>query len=76
MLRMVGSSPDLRNEDWLVNGAIATEDDSMRLIFGPLIGGCTRLFTEEEAKYGSDGHGVYGDVFKRVDVLDEDDIQL
>ena len=53
--RVRPSSPELRMSDWLAHGAIATLAADSTLVFHADIGGCARLFTEEEVEGAQDG---------------------
>ena len=53
--RVASSSPQLSLEKWLANGAIAKLAADSTLVFHTDIGGCARLFTEEEVEGARDG---------------------
>ena len=53
--RVMPSSPELSMDSWLAHGAIATLAADSTLVFHADIGGCARLFTEEEVEGAQDG---------------------
>ncbi len=52
--RLETSAPQLNFKHWLTNGAIAVENTRLELVFHPDIGGCVRLFSEDEAASAHD----------------------
>ena len=61
--RLETSAPQLNFKHWLTNGAIAAENDRLELVFHPDIGGCVRLFSEDEA--ASANHNIFDAVLRQ-----------